>query len=1132
MGQVKIEKFGGQLPAWDARFLPEDQASASRDTYLYSGAALGWRKPKLLRSLTNSAAKYAFRIPTITQGIAEATLIFKSNPVQGDQVTIGEITYTFTATVANPYDVLLGSSPTQSQQNLFETINFGSQDITIVGDETPTNPAIASQNPYLGFPFSVTGALHTPGANVIILMPVLVTGTMLLNSISLVAGATNATAKFTAVAYENVNQINSTGTAYTNIPTTLITAGSEVVGCVKDTMLTSSLTVPVTLEAGTVYWLGFILDSAVPLHLASPGLIGVSNANTYTSGPPNPFTTTELSGVTTGGTTVGSLQSVFNVKQPNWQIWGNMSVVSSSDALNTLQDYDFGTGPLPYIEVQAPSFGAAYNYTPVAESTNSIRLKWMNGFVNILGPSAIFLSGGANQSSDTTITGASTWLEFINQDTNVVRTPIVDDNFQRYYFASPGQPPQYNTYDRIAAGKPAFYLGIPAPPIAPELSVSGGGNPIQIGFPGSTTPSTYTIPTSIQAGGNSLLILYPVQSSVAISINDVSIQVLSLPTDNSLLEFAAVVCADTGAINPTNAGQPGEFIGSGDIISLNNFNNTAPFPMAMTSTLGSSLPLNANTQYWIGVIIYEGGTSVIQLSDTKSQGYSVVLPPNNTFGNDSAGIPTAPTMTPNFPDLQLWADVGIGTGGAQEETRAYVYTWVSAYGEEGPPSPPTLLDAYDNATWVVGLQTPLLEDQGVLRNIVKTNIYRTMTSVQGGTVFFFVGSVAASTTTFIDAYTDDVVALNLQLPSTNWFGPPTTLQSIVSMPNGMMAGFRGNEVWFCEPFRPHAWPAEYVMTTDYPIIGLGVSGNTLVAATDTNPNLFIGVNPSTLSQVRLPQPEPCISRGGILSTENGVYYPSVNGLIFITGAGIVSNITQSWITREKWVKFAPQKFIRAVKNVSTYFAFGTTGVSSNGNQDLSVSQQGFTIELSELADRQSFTLWPQVGGHRIGFSILTSPISINLDNVLLDPWSGVVILIAGGGVYYYDFTDQAPQIIPYLWRSKKFQGLHKENFAAFRVWFDTPPGGPQSPPPMRTVLPAKANPSTTAQMVYQPSMLGIIRIIGDGFYVTERELRYSTELLRVVSNTKYTTWQVEIEGVVSVTSIKMATTVKELGTMK
>jgi len=486
-------------------------------------------------------------------------------------------------------------------------------------------------------------------------------------------------------------------------------------------------------------------------------------------------------------------------------------------------------------------------------------------------------------------------------------------------------------------------------------------------------------------------------------------------------------------------------------------------------------------------------------------------------------------MSDNFPDLQLWADVAtLNNGGeAQEETRAYVYTWVTAYGEEGPPSPPALLDAYDNATWVVGLQPPLPEDMGTLRNIVQTNIYRTMASVQGGTVFFLVNSIAAGATTFTDAVTDDVVAENLILPSTTWFGPPANLQGIVTMPNGMMAGFRANEVWFCEPFRPHAWPSQYVMTTDYPIVGLGVAGYSVIACTQTNPNIFVGPNPGAMSQIRVAHAEPCISRGGILSTENAVFYPSLNGLIRVAGTGAAANVTQGWITRERWDALTPQKFIRAVKNISTYYAFGTTGVT-NGQPDTSVAQEGFTIELSETADASSFTVWPQPGGHRIGFSNLSSFNGGNIDNVLLDSWSSVTLLVTGGNIYYFDFDDPIPTIQKYIWRSKKFQGPHKDNYSAFRVWFDIPPGGPQTPPVNRTTVPFSNPPSSTAKLAYAPGMFGIVRIIADGKYVTERELRYSTELMRIASQSKYTTWQVEIEGIVSVTSVKMATSVKEL----
>ncbi|MCK7581114.1 MAG: hypothetical protein MZV65_39460 [Chromatiales bacterium] len=30
-----------------------------------------------------------------------------------------------------------------------------------------------------------------------------------------------------------------------------------------------------------------------------------------------------------------------------------------------------------------------------------------------------------------------------------------------------------------------------------------------------------------------------------------------------------------------------------------------------------------------------------------------------------------------------------------------------------------------------------------------------------------------------------------------------------------MAGFPGRDIYFCEPYRPYAWPVEYMQSIDY-----------------------------------------------------------------------------------------------------------------------------------------------------------------------------------------------------------------------------------------------------------------------------------------------------------------------------
>ena len=63
MSALKLDKYGGMLPAWDSRLLPDGQADYSLNAYLFSGALTGWRQPKLLRMLNNSAAQFVYRVP-------------------------------------------------------------------------------------------------------------------------------------------------------------------------------------------------------------------------------------------------------------------------------------------------------------------------------------------------------------------------------------------------------------------------------------------------------------------------------------------------------------------------------------------------------------------------------------------------------------------------------------------------------------------------------------------------------------------------------------------------------------------------------------------------------------------------------------------------------------------------------------------------------------------------------------------------------------------------------------------------------------------------------------------------------------------------------------------------------------
>lgn len=899
---IKLEKFGGMLPAWGDRLLPDGQAASSINSYLFSGELTGWRQPKLLRALQNSAAKFAYRIPIVQRARARAYLVFLSQPNPGDQITIGELTYNFTNALTNPFDVLIGATSSDTANNIVA---------------------------------AVTLDFNTA-----------------------------------------VNQ-------------------------------------------GTLYSIGTVVNTNVSL------VVGDCQTGTF-----------------------------------------------NSDA---------------YAIFVAEDYGAAQNSVRTLETTNRVRLTWLSSLD--LSATTDTYANGLNPTFDNKITGDAIWLEFADQDTAVMKSPTVDDQFQRYYFSSPSEPPKYNTYDRIVSGEDPFLLGLNPPGCAPIVTVTGGGANATLGF-------STNLPFTTVVGSNTVY-LVPITPTGSMQLNQVNF----MPQSDTTTQFAGVLYAD-------NNGVPGELLNVGAVGAITNtgVQNSSAFLNPTGLTVG--------VKYWIGVI-FEGATTLswgAQPDGSRPADEGVTF--LQTFSNGPPAEAPA-SMSTGQNNLQVWGDL---TTSDVIAARSYLYTWVSAYGEESAASPSTLTNGWTNGKWHVELFSPPADDLGVDRNITKLRLYRTV-SGSNSSEFFFVAELPVGTTAYDDVITDDVVALNNTITTLNFFPPPSGLHDIQSMPNGVVVGFKGNEIWFSEPYFPHAWPPGYVLTTEYPIVGLGVTGQTLVVATSATPYTAQVLHPSTATLSKGSLKEPCISHRSILSTDNGVFYMSNNGLILVTPQGTAGNVTEMWITREKWAKLVPLNATAcAIPLVSCYLCFGTT----NGT-DVSSAQTGFLIELNQ--DTESFSIWPQPGGHRLGFNQLQSPNGLNIDNLLLDTWSGIGLLIQNGGIYYWDFTDQAPTMVPYTWRSKKFQANNKKNYEAMKIYFDVPTNTPAQG--TRSVLPT-ADPAWNTLGANQ---YGIVRVFADDVLVTTREIYKSGELMRILSGFKAETWQFEFNARVVITNVQIATTVKQLSNM-
>lgn len=340
-----------------------------------------------------------------------------------------------------------------------------------------------------------------------------------------------------------------------------------------------------------------------------------------------------------------------------------------------------------------------------------------------------------------------------------------------------------------------------------------------------------------------------------------------------------------------------------------------------------------------------------------------------------------------------------GSGSGTSISRAFVYTFVTQWGEESQPSPASsvvvgktdgtwtltgmdtvppnsyttsaaswsggtltvtvnttfglragenvtlsgLAPAALNASWEVASVasttsfTITMSDPGTITDPVGTatrdaphnttgmtkNIYWSQTDSAGTSYQLVKSNVAVadtSTTVAGDTTPEEEIA------STDWRMPPVDLHGIMFHPSGAAVGFTGNQVCFSEPYSPYAWPLEYRFTLDHDVVGVGLVGTTVVAGTEGNPYVLTGVDPASMAVSKLDQPWPCLAKRGLVSSGQGVMYPTTMGLALVSpsGSGLM---TKDLYTRIEWTALSPESFRAAVhgdRYVVSYSPAGST----------------------------------------------------------------------------------------------------------------------------------------------------------------------------------------------------------------
>lgn len=305
------------------------------------------------------------------------------------------------------------------------------------------------------------------------------------------------------------------------------------------------------------------------------------------------------------------------------------------------------------------------------------------------------------------------------------------------------------------------------------------------------------------------------------------------------------------------------------------------------------------------------------------------------------------TAIPQPGQSDIW--ISGGTGSGDIESRSYVYCYVRQWPDGtidiGKSSGP-LKNSSDRSRYTVDVRPgqvvdmsivdPLLHADGTHVGINKVYIYRSEVTSAGQAVYSYVDQFDVNTNRATNnpnavwvsngsyyKYSDSKpnTSLGEACPSIYWDPPVGGLKGLVSLQNGLFAAYKDSTVYVSDWNAPHAWPYEHKVTIDYPIVGLGSFGNTIVVCTEAAPVLIVVQDPTNPTVKAVQENCPCVSADSIVNTRNGVIFASQNGLVLINSTSPTC-ITEKLITQDEWLPLHPESLKGAFLN-NTYYGFFT-----------------------------------------------------------------------------------------------------------------------------------------------------------------------------------------------------------------
>jgi hypothetical protein len=407
-------------------------------------------------------------------------------------------------------------------------------------------------------------------------------------------------------------------------------------------------------------------------------------------------------------------------------------------------------------------------------------------------------------------------------------------------------------------------------------------------------------------------------------------------------------------------------------------------------------------------LTFEDDTDVVLSplsNDTAGRFYYTSAAHEPRISNHAMATITAPYPATFYslgtPVPNVAASVVVTGGSGDMESRAYTYTFVTAFGEESGPAPASdVVNGYINGSWDLSAMLAVVPNPDSLTLHTSGMTKRIYRSAGTSGQFLFVAEIPLATTTYADTVPTtelgELIVTDATLP------PPIDLTCLISLPNGCLAGISGNELCMSAPYRPYDWP----IMNRYSFSGKGValsnSGNSVFVLTDGYPILFAGSDPEAMAPSNIETIAPAVSKRGVVQIGGGCLYPSNDGLYILSSTGAV-NVTKGLFRVDEWRAMNPSSF-EAVYHDGQYMAVHDT---PNGKRMLviDIAEPDSTIQVIESA------------------TALTSNV-----------YDGQLYLAKGGEVYRWDADPETSYVAD--WVSPDFQIGKPTNFSWAQVHAD------------------------------------------------------------------------------------------------